>query len=268
MCKGDPGIGKTTLMKKIGWDWARGIFVTYSIVFFVFLKLVRPGDAIENVIIQQNPDLEGRGLTPAKLKKILDKFSDRCLLILDGLDEHALGKNEDVLKIIRGQNLFYCSIVVTSRPHSTKEVERYFSDIVRVQGFTKERAKTFAACLLNDPHQVEAVLNFKSSYYYHLYKCPIILLILCVLVKEDGVDLKDEDLKKGELYFRLVRFLYQKYTVTKGVNFDEKTFINVLNKLGRLAWKILKHQNAFLKRSQVIQEVGEEAFEYGLIIGP
>ena len=36
--KGDPAMGKTTLLKKVTFDWAKGIFTAVSIVFFVFLK--------------------------------------------------------------------------------------------------------------------------------------------------------------------------------------------------------------------------------------
>ena len=84
------------------------------------------------------------------------------------------------------------------------------------------------------------------------------------MVKEDQIDLQNKDLKKGELYFRLVR---QKYTTTEGVSFDENAFVNALTNLGKIAWKILNDGNAFLKRSEVIDEVGEDAFEYGLIVG-
>ena len=38
LIKADPGMGKTTLVKKIAWDWAKRLFVKVSIVFFVFLK--------------------------------------------------------------------------------------------------------------------------------------------------------------------------------------------------------------------------------------
>ena len=61
LVKGDPGVGKTSLLKRIASDWAKGIFTAFSVVFFVFLKLVKPGDAIENVIIDQMPVLEGIG---------------------------------------------------------------------------------------------------------------------------------------------------------------------------------------------------------------
>ena len=120
LLKGDPGMGKTTVMKKISWDWAKRIFTQNSIVFFILLKLVEPGEPIENIIIKQIPELKGMSVNSEKLKQILEIYSSRCLLILDGLDEHALGQNEDVLKIIRGQKLLYCNIIVTARPHSTK----------------------------------------------------------------------------------------------------------------------------------------------------
>ena len=39
LAKGDPGIGKTTLAKKIAWDWAKGYFSKVSIIFIVFFKV-------------------------------------------------------------------------------------------------------------------------------------------------------------------------------------------------------------------------------------
>ena len=225
LCKRDPGMGKTTWGKKIGWDWATGIFKAYSVVFFVSLKLVRPGVPIENVIINQTPKLEGMNMIPEKLRCILEKFGDRCLFILDGLDEHALGKNKDVLRVIEGRKFLPCSIIVTARPHSTNEIEQHFPIIVRVQGFTRDRARDFALCLLGNAYKVETVMNFqpldskkdgspfvKPSTFESIVNCPMILLVLCVLVRENQIDLKSKAFTKGELYFKLTRFLYQKYT--------------------------------------------------------
>ena len=161
--KGEPGMGKTTLVKKVAWDWAKGIFTAVSIVFFVFLKLVNPGDAIENVIIDQTPVLEGLDVTGSKVKQILDKFCPRCLLILDGLDEHALGQNEDVIRIMKGQKYLFCNIILTSRPHSTRDIQKYFQTVVSVEGFTYSEAEKFASRILSDRHKIDQVLRFNPG---------------------------------------------------------------------------------------------------------
>ena len=101
----DPGYGKTSLSKKIIFDWANGIYISFTLVLLVSLKQLKPGDLIENVIIQQTPVLEGMAVSSQKLRRILETFGERCLIIFDGLDEHALGSNEDVLKLITGEKL-------------------------------------------------------------------------------------------------------------------------------------------------------------------
>ena len=77
---------------------------------------------MENVIIQQTPTLEGLSLKRDQVENILETFGSRCLLILDGLDEHALGQNGDVIKIIKGQKFLRCHVLVSSRPHSTRHL--------------------------------------------------------------------------------------------------------------------------------------------------
>ena len=84
LIKGHPGVGKTTLIKKMGWDWAKGIFNTFSIIFVAFLKFAKPGEPIENIIIESMPDLEGMNLSGRKLTTLLDKYVSECLIILDG----------------------------------------------------------------------------------------------------------------------------------------------------------------------------------------
>ena len=38
LLKADPGYGKTSIAKKINWDWAKGIFTTFILIFIVPLK--------------------------------------------------------------------------------------------------------------------------------------------------------------------------------------------------------------------------------------
>ena len=270
LVKGKPGIGKTTLLKKVGWDWAKGIFQTFTIVFFVFLKLVKPGDAIENVIIDQMPELEGMNVSAERLKEILDTLASGCLIIFDGLDEHALGQNADVLKIIRGQKLLHCNIVVSSRPHSTIGIERHFETVVRVDGFTRTEAEKFSFKILNDQKKVADVLNFNPADFRNdvfLHSYPILLSFLCLLAREDDIDLSSHSITLGEIYQRMVRCLYKKFTIRKGIKYQIDEFNRAITAIGKLAFEMITSGNHLLRRSEVIEQVGKDAFDYGLLIG-
>ena len=270
LIKGDPGMGKTTLGRKIGWDWVKGLFKIFSLVFDVFLKLVQPGEPIEDVILKQNPELEGLGVTVEKLRGILDRFSDRCLLILDGLDEHGLGKNEDVLKIIRNQKLIKCGIIVSSRPHSTREIKMNFSTVIRVGGFSEKEARMFVSNFLLDSNKIEQVMRFRPSdsrEHFPIQQCPILLSFFCFLVAEEEIDLCDKKLSIGDIYTRLVKCLYKKFMIRKNLPFKVANFNEVMKSLGKLAFKTLTLNNPLLQRAEVLEMIGEFAFEYGLFAG-
>ena len=244
--KGDPGMGKTTLCKKMAWDWSRNNFRMFPLVLFVYLKLVKQDDVIENIIIQQNPFIEGLKVTKGKIKNILETFGSGCLLILDGLDEHAFGTNDDVFKIIRGVKYLNCNIIVTSRPHSTSEIEPHFPVIARVEGFTENKANQFASKILKDEQKISAVLNFNPADFRKdvpIYKCPILLSFMCLLVREDDIDLSDKTINTGEIYTRMVRCLYRKFTIRRGIGFDNSKFLNDVFLIGKMALKTLLSGN-------------------------
>ena len=270
---GDPGKGKSTFVKKIAWDWSRGVFVDITLVLVVQLKLVGSDDTIESIIIRQCPPLEGLKISEKKLRHILDTFGKRCLLILDGLDEYD-GKNEDVWKIIRGQKFYHCNVLLTSRPHCIGEVEENGYTVVTVQGFTKEKSETYADNVLGpkaNKDSVQKVLKFYDDNMLEgdtSYTCPRLLLFLGTLVNTKEIDLAGKHPNLGDISTKLVGSLYRKFLTQKGIkSMEMKQFVKVLIGVGKIAFQTLKSGRTLLKKSDVLEAAGDEAFEYGLLIG-
>ena len=95
----------------------------------------------------------------------------------------------------------------------------------------------------------------------------MVLLFVCILVNNDEIDLGKDYVPLGEIYWRLVRCIYSKYRVRKDGEFKAEDFIEVLRKIGQLAFKTFEAKQAWFQRSEIVSLIGEDAFEYGLLIG-
>ena len=272
LAKGDPGMGKSTLGRKMAYDWAKGVFTAVSVVFFVSMKLIQPGETIENIIIEQVPHLEALNMDSKKLKVFMDTLGYKILIIFDGLDEHEWGSNDDIRKIIEGRKLIGCHIFLTSRPHCIETIEKFFPIHVSITGFSKHHASNFVSNCLDNSTKAQAVMNFSLRNFASQVStqlCPMLLLFLSVLVKFDEIDLARKFVPVGEIYFRLVRCVYRKYYDRKrcrGRRFYQK-FAEVMKRIGALAWRMWKSGKNWAQRSDVINDVGDDAFEVGLLIG-
>ena len=61
--------------------------------------------------------------------------------------------------------------------------------------------------------------------------------------------------------------LYQYYTRRTGIEYQFKEYLSVLKKLGPLALQMLLSQTYSGFKSQVIREVGKDAFDLGKLVG-
>ena len=270
LAKGELGMGKSTFCKKIAYDWAKGVFTAVSVVFFVSMKLIRPGQSIENIIIDQTPVIEGLGVDEPKLKSILDGFGNKILLIFDGLDEHDLGRNEDVKKIVEGRKLLHCNFLLTSRTQGIEKVGKYFPTHVRIEGFSKEHAEHFIShCTKNSEKTIDLLdfhrNNFAFIHVHSICFCPLLLLFMCILFGNDEVRIAEKLIPIGEIYMRLVRFIYGKYCTQKDKKLDKTRFVTVLKSLGKIAWHMLKSGQGWVKQDDVMNNVGDEDFAFCLL---
>ena len=196
----------------------------------MFLKSVHPNDSLEKVLLQQIPELVGLGITQDKIESVLEHFGRRCLLICDGLD---------VLKVIQHQKYLNCNILVTSRPHSIVEIQGHCDTVISIEGFTRSETSKFASQIVRDEKLVEQILDFNpagSKQELALCKCPMLLSFMCMLVREEEMDLSNKTMLTGEIYTRMIQCLYKKFTIRRKIQYDDGEFTKVLGLVGELAW--------------------------------
>ena len=269
LLKADTGNGKTTFSNKVFLDWARGFLAVFSIVFFVSMKLVNPGDVVENVIISQSPTLRRLKISKPKLQAILEKFGASVLIILDGMDQHDLQNSPHFLDLIEGAK-YSCSILLTSRPHTVAEIEPHCETIVQLSGFSQSNAERYISKILENKQKAETVIRFVSgptfSRTYPVHS-PMMLLFLCVLVNNDeNIDIDNLSDNVGEIYTKLIRSVYRAYCQETNITFKKKRFERLLLSIGKVKTEMKGFVDYYEKKA-LIHEVGQEAFDCGFLIG-
>ena len=141
---------------------------------------------------------------------------------MDWLDD--LGSNVNVDRIIQGEKLKECCLLVTSTPHSSRNVEAHFKDILVINGFTKKHSENFVGTFLNHRDNVEAVVKFNHGVSHvdnSRYMSPMLLQFISILADDDIVQLSRKSVAECEIYWRLVRCIYRKYCTVNGRQFDQ-----------------------------------------------
>ena len=268
LLRGKTGIGKTTFSKKVALDWANGKLKLFLIVFFVSLKLVHPKDTIETIIMNQIPILEGLKYTRQNLGQVLNEYGSRCLIILDGLDDNADRLNLDVLKIVEGRKLLHCNVLATAGNHVKSEIHNYFQTILSVNGFTEDKAREFAAKMLNKRKKVEAVLDFNLADRQgaYLWEYPIFLSFLCHLVLQENINLTSKRIHTGEIYFKMIRWICTAYMKRQNKECTDSVLMEILKKLGKFALDtLLQHESPAFPRSCLENKIGKDGLDLGLL---
>ncbi|XP_064405408.1 protein NLRC3-like [Halichondria panicea] len=139
---GAPGVGKTTLSRKICIDWAQGKLIKdHHIVILKPLRELRGHTAasLSDLVNADDPELK------EQIVKYIQKTSgSRVMFIFDGFDElsskQRSGKRTIFWEIIRGNRLHNCSVLVTSRSYASGPLQEinHVNRHVEVLGFKKK----------------------------------------------------------------------------------------------------------------------------------
>ena len=162
---GPPGVGKTTLCKKLCNMWAKNELKNCSFdhVFLLPLRDERVTSA-QNIYDLVSLFHSSKTLCEAVNDHIMETNGKDTLLIFDGWDEFE-GRNKDrsfILDIIRGKHPLRCNIMVTSRTYASanlleiQSVDRH----IEVLGFKKSE---IFAYIKNELKSKQLIMNLKMK---------------------------------------------------------------------------------------------------------
>ena len=157
---GAPGVGKTTLSRKVSQKWAKSeILQRYYLVLLLHLRErnIRKATKIDQFFFHDNPVVNNAMITFVKATS-----GRGVLIIFDGFDELSLAerqchKDSVYLKIIQGKILSECAVVVTSRPYASRPLQELQSvnRHVEVLGFTNKEIHECIKQAIKDKDKAE-----------------------------------------------------------------------------------------------------------------
>ena len=184
---GPPGIGKTTLCRKLLNLWANGELKhkQYDLVLYCPLRNINIAQASslhDLFAIYQSPKV------PKVVDWMRDKEGEGLLIIFDGWDELSTQLRQSSLptEIICKQLLHKCSVIVTSRSYASSSLLEISSvnKHVAIMGFLEEEINTvIKGTLENNPQIAQELIdelkirNDVQSLCYVPLICSIVILV-------------------------------------------------------------------------------------------
>ncbi|XP_023210536.1 uncharacterized protein LOC111613412 isoform X2 [Centruroides sculpturatus] len=259
---GHPGYGKTTLCRKIAYDWASADYLQhFDLTACIILREL--GDRSVKQALFDN--LHENSSFDKDWKLHFRQMN--ILVILDGFDE--IVEKDRIIKFIREESFDISgqmTIVVTSRPQATEDIREDMKMRFSIKGFSPEYQKICIQLMFREDESKGRSLVEKveeDEFYKEIAECPLMLHMLCCLFNNAELG---EIKSTTELYIRMFTLITERYVRKTDLNckFERgKHFIgeNLLLRLGTLPLKV----NSITSEALVKFFPNED--EYNFIIG-
>ena len=280
--EGVPGIGKSTLAWELCRQWPTlESLKRFSLV--VLLRLREEGVQSATDISDLFPCEDDPGLSGLVAQKVKQKNGKGVLFVMDGFDKYPryLRKSlkSTVMKVIAGELLPKATVIVTSRPSATADLQSVLqtsiSKHIEIVGFSGTEIQSYTESIFDNNSKILASFNSYLSAYpvvkgmmYNPLNCAIVLAIYQDTY-ESG---KPVPHTQTQLYTELTLFLLTRYLSATGDPFAGKLpdrledlphdsdLYQQLVKVGQLAFE------GKLREEVIFKQLPEGCSDLGLLV--
>lgn len=250
---GEPGMGKSTFLQKIGLEYIEGLqskktrFNDVKIPVFIELKIynakenlqyydLENEDAINCIEHTIQERIEQCNISPADRVSTHYLNKGNFLILLDGLDEVSSGKRENLLSHINGFIEQYPSnkFILSCRTEAYDRKLNFSS--FKILGLGKEKIEELIykwfenwakltdnpAKLVNATKLIEKLRDEEHISCQDLAQTPLLLTLICAAY-DKTLDLHKQ---KSQIYKKALEFLLYEWSSIKGINQTKKLIIN------------------------------------------
>ncbi|XP_019646645.1 PREDICTED: NACHT, LRR and PYD domains-containing protein 12-like [Branchiostoma belcheri] len=276
LVEGNAGIGKTTEVSKLAFDWAESegrspILEKYDLVFPIALRKVGESQSLTECIFDQLLPKDVP-FQESDLETYL-KGNDRVLIILDGFDEWAEYKEHGITDLVTGKILRECSLLVTTRPSHTPQLHSLMCPDTRVEvtGFSRGNIRTYIHKFFKGDQDKAAALVKKMDSFLipsGILATPILLLLTCIMWEENPDMVLGGRI--GPLYDELVSFIVRRHCAKNKIAFNQGIPDNIKDALlcaGALAFNGLLQNNLVYNKDDVAKYCSRESLQKLVLLG-
>ena len=171
LIEGAPGIGKSVLLKDIAYQWGKlHLLKVFKLVLLVhlnnlFLQKVKSIPDLLQHFCRGDPN--ATEITDACSKYFFNNGGEDLVFLFDGFDElpEKLQTDGLIADIINRLVLPCCGLVVSSRPHATRQLCQQAALRVDILGFSKEEQHAhIRGALHNQSHKINDFIKYLEDH--------------------------------------------------------------------------------------------------------
>ncbi|XP_071949618.1 uncharacterized protein [Antedon mediterranea] len=286
---GEGGIGKTTILRCLSYNWATSKSIEVFEGKIVFLLSVRDCEEDDDIfsLIEKQMDMKDFNLVTdlpedSKLiKTFINKHADKIVLLVDGLDELRFN-NKCLVSLFRKNNLEKSTVILTSRSENIDEFVNVCNIHVRVKGFNSKSIGKYIDkhfLYFGIPELGESLkkeLDIGTSHAglrypeaYSMCKNPMLLLSMCMLWEEKQA-LPEDNSDLFKEIFRSILNQFNKQEKFPKISCFEDTpieYVNAMILLGKCMYYSLKINQLSISKKDLNEQMNKDVVDMALKLG-